>query len=547
MRALVFLLLASALAPCAGAQPDASPVKVWIFLEPQPADAARGAASGPVSSDPASVVPRAAERRRLRGSRTPSADAPVSTGHLDRLRALGVEPIVTSRWFHAVSAVLTPAQAEAVRALPFVRGLQPVGRMVTERRPPEPVSPVRLIDYGASALQLDLINARTPIEDGFVGEGVVVGFLDTTFDFEHPALAPILASGRLLGTMDFTGQTQSSTHGLSVASVAVGFDDGDLVGPGFGASVLAATTEYAPSETHQEEDFFVAGLEWLEANGADVVNVSLGYSTFDAGEGDFTYADLDGNTTLVTRAADRAAALGVVVVTSAGNEGNSDWRFITAPADADSVIAVGAVRSDSTKAGFSSVGPTADGRTKPDVVALGSQAAVARADGGYGTSSGTSFSAPAVAGVVAQILQANPSLGPIEVRELLRRTASQSDAPDNERGWGVVNAAAAVQEALALAGEEPGALAAAPVSVPSYLLPSGTRSLTVDLAGAPAPDRVALYDVLGRRVADLAPLGSALRGGRTQVRIALPALRAGLYFYRLTGDDFEAGGRLVLL
>ncbi len=542
MRFFLLALLVATLAPSAEAQ--SPPLKVWIFLADEPGDAARGTTPAPIT-----VAPRTTERRHQRGTTTPArTDMPVAAAHLDQLQTLGIEPLVTSRWFNAVSAVLAPEQAEAVRGLPFVRGLQPVGRVVTERTPPEPVSPVRLIDYGPSALQLDLINARTPIEDGFIGTGVIIGFLDTTFDFDHPALAPIAASGRLLGVQDFTGQEQSSTHGLSVASVAVGFDEGNLVGPGYGAQVLAATTEYAPTETHQEEDFFVAGLEWLEANGADVVNVSLGYSTFDPGEGDFTYNDLDGNTTLVTLAVDIAASLGVTVVTSAGNAGNSDWLYITAPADADSVIVVGAMRSDSTKTSFSSIGPTADGRIKPDVMALGSQVMVARPGAAYGMSGGTSFSAPAVTGVVAQILQANPSLNPIDVRDLLRRTASQPNAPDNERGWGVVNAAAAVQEALALASEEdgPAVFDEGPVSVPNYVLRRGTRTLTVELTGAPAPDRITIYDVLGHRVATLAPLGHSVRDGRTQVRLALPALSSGLYFYRLTGEGFAAGAQFIL-
>ncbi len=542
---LAAVLLPAVLASAAWAQPapsKADPVKVWIFLDDGPADAARGEAAPRVA-----VAPQAVERRQRRGSgHAPArADRTVASSHLDALRALGIEPVVTSRWFNAVSAVLTPAQAEAVRALPFVRALRPVGRLTTERTVAESLSPVRLIDYGPSALQLALINAHLPLEDGVNGAGVIVGFLDTTFDFDHPALAPIAASGRLLGVEDFTGQQQSSTHGLSVASVAVGFDEGELVGPGYGAFVLAATTEYAPSETHQEEDFFVAGLEWLEAGGADVVNVSLGYSTVDTGEGDYTYADMDGNTTLVTRACDVAAALGVAVVTSAGNEGGSPWHFITAPADADSVIVAGAMRADSTKTSFSSVGPTADGRIKPDVVALGSSVVIAQPGGGYGTGSGTSFSAPIVAGVVAQMLQANPDLGPTEVRELLRRTASQADAPDNERGWGVVNAAAAVQQALASSGEEPAGAGALTAALYPTLVARGRRTLTMQLGGTDAPERarLALYDVLGRRVAVL--YDGPPRLGPVSLR--LPALAAGVYFYRFTGDTLDTGGRIVIL
>ena len=522
-------------ATCAVAQPSAPPVKYWVFFTDKPTEAARGAAPR------AALAPHTAERRRLRGNpaRRDGLDVPVSSSYVEQLRAVGVEPIVVSRWFNAVSAVLTPAQVEAVRGLPFVRGLQPVARLTTERTPAEPASPV-VIDYGPSQLQLDLINARLPIEDGFTGEGVIVGFLDTTFDFTHPALVHV----DLLGQENFTGQEQANTHGHSVASIAVGFDEGELVGPGFDAAVLAATTEYAPSETHQEEDFFVAGMEWMEANGADVVNISLGYSVFDAGEGDFTYDDMDGNTTLVTRAADLAAAFGIAVVASAGNEGNSAWLYITAPADADSVITVGAMRVDSTKASFSSIGPTADGRTKPDVMALGVDVVFARASGGYGTGNGTSFSAPAVTGVVAQMLQANPTLDPVAVRDVLRATASQSAAPDNERGWGVVNAAMAVQEAIALATDDP----ASPRPVEAVLYPTvvgrDRRAVTMRLTASDLGQRVTLrlYDVLGRRVAVLYE-GPPRLG---PVALALPPLSGGVYFYRFTGGDLDAGGRIVV-
>lgn len=529
------LALLVALLACRPGLAQPEPAKYWIVLTDKPPGAARGEA--------ARVAVRALERRRLRGSaaRPALADVPVAPAYVERLRAEGVEPVVVSRWLNAVSAFLDEDQREAVRRLPFVREVRPVARTATERS--APLSPV-VIDYGPSALQLDLINARAPIEAGYTGEGVVVGFLDTTFDFTHPALAPIAASGRLLGVEDFTGQGQTNAHGLAVASVAVGFDEGDLVGPAFGAAVLAATTEYAPTETRQEEDFFVAGLEWLEAEGADVVNVSLGYSTFDAGEGDYTYADMDGNTALVTRAADIAASLGVVVVTSAGNEGASTWRYVTAPADADSVITVGAIRPDSTRASFSSVGPTADGRTKPDVVAPGVGIVYAHPSGGYATGGlGTSFSAPLVSGVVAQMLQANPALGPVDVREFLRVTASQAASPDTLRGWGVANAEAALQLALGLTAE-PAAPSPLAVRVFPTVLGAGRRTLTVEGRGgrAGAPASLRLYDVLGREVGVLFD-GPLPTGPFTA---ALPPVAAGVYFYRLSTDDGVASGRIVV-
>ena len=243
------------------------------------------------------------------------------------------------------------------------------------------------------------------------------------------------------------------------------------------------------------------------------------------------------------RAADIAASLGIVVVASAGNEGDGSWHYITAPADADSVITVGAVRADSTRASFSSFGPTSDGRTKPDVVAMGVNVWLARPGNDYGMGNGTSFSAPAVAGVVAQILQANPALDPIAVRDVLRATAGQADDPDNERGWGVVNAAAAVQQAIVLSTEDP---VAAPVEAVLYptVVARGRGSLTMRLTGTGVAEPVTLrlYDVLGRRVAVLYD-GPPRLG---PVPLALPSLPAGVYFYRFTGGALDAGGRVVV-
>jgi subtilisin family serine protease len=190
-----------------------------------------------------------------------------------------------------------------------------------------------------------------------------------------------------------------------------------------------------------------------------VVNVSIGYTRFDEGQRSYAPSDLDGDTALPTRAVDRAAQMGVTVVTSAGNNGcavpKNCWYHLNSPADADSAITVGAVRPDSSLASFSSRGPTADGRTKPDVVVQGTQVVAAWKNGGYAEVGGTSFASPQVTGVVAQMLQVNPDLAPMQVRRLLRRTASQAHTPDSLRGWGVVDADAAIRAAERQARRSP--------------------------------------------------------------------------------------------
>jgi len=301
------------------------------------------------------------------------------------------------------------------------------------------------LDYGFSYQQNALIRVPEVHNLGIDGTGVRIGMLDTGFRYQ---LNEAFRRLRVVAEFDFiNGDSVTSNqegqdaanqdlHGTETLSVIGGFCPGRLIGPAFGAEYVLAKTEYVPTETPVEEDFWVAGIEWLEAKGVDVVSSSLGYLDW------YSYQDMDGNTAVTTRAADIAVSKGVVVVNSAGNEGNSSWHYIIAPADGDSVIAVGAVDGNGVLASFSSRGPTADGRIKPDVVAMG--AGVYMAGPVHATDfrvgSGTSFSCPLVAGVAALILAAHPHLTPMQVAEALRQTADRARNPGNDYGWGLIDA-----------------------------------------------------------------------------------------------------------
>jgi len=478
---------------------------------------------------------------------------PVSPAYRARLRALGVQPVTRSRWFHAVSAPLSPDQRARVETLPFVRLVEPVagsGAPATTEAHPDPLPaafpspPSPDLRLGQSRGPLSRINAVEPMDRGFDGHGVRVGFLDAHYrGLQHPAFAALRREGRMIALRDFTEGTQRGNHGMGVASVAMGRAAGTLAGPAHGAELLGATTEYTPSERNVEEDFFVAGLEWLHRRGADVVNVSIGYTTFDEGQDDYTVEDLDGDTGLTTRAVDRAAQLGVTVVVSAGNSGcgtpDSCWYHVNTPADADSAITVGAIESDSSLASFSSRGPTADGRHKPDVVVQGADVLAAWNDGQYARVGGTSFASPQVTGVVAQMLQVNPSLSPTEVRTLLRRTASQADAPDNRVGWGIVDAAAAVDAAERQARRSP-------VSTLSVALPYPNPASDQVTVPVRVPSSTTSIDLVllhpgGEVVAERT---YAVRPGPNWLTYDVSDVPPGLYHYRVRGEQHLHSGTL---
>ncbi|RME44227.1 MAG: hypothetical protein D6795_18230, partial [Deltaproteobacteria bacterium] len=349
-----------------------------------------------------------------------------------------------SRWLNAISIEVAAERIPAIEALPFVDHTQPVARYERvetslSARPLEssPSLPpgTHTLDYGESFDQLAQIRIPEVHDCGVSGAGVIVGMLDTGFRWQsHPALSAIdvIAEYDFINDDPVTSNESGDpsgqdSHGTQTLSVIGGFLPGQLVGGAFSASFLLAKTEDTSQEVPIEEDHWVAGIEWLEANGADVVSSSLGYTAW------YDYSDMDGQTAVTTIAANTAWENGVVVVNSMGNYGNFPGS-IAAPADAFGVLSIGAVSLSGTLASFSSVGPTYDGRMKPDVVALGVSDFVATASGGYGYSSGTSFSCPLIASAAALILSAHPDWTPDQVRDALHATADRADAPDNFYG-----------------------------------------------------------------------------------------------------------------
>lgn len=436
---------------------DPGATRVWVYLQERSHDRT------------VDLTPRARRRlvRRTGAAGVGACDHRVSGETVHAIAATGAVVRCVSRYLNAVSALATAREIAAIRRLD---GVARVTRVATYRRPLPADLPTgdrigprasaapcvaAVADYGASRRQVEQIGVIPLHDDGYHGEGVLVAVLDSGFERAHESLSGV----DVVAEWDFifddsvtSDEPQDSLapsfnpqelHGTNVLSTIAGHADGTLIGPAWGASFLLAKTERIWEEVTVEEDDFVRALEWADSIGADVVTASLGYYEW------YDYADMNGNTAVTTVACDIAASRGITVVVSAGNEGSGvlGWPGILAPADGDSVIAVGAVDSTGVVVGFSSRGPTFDGRIKPDVMAMGRDVLVASSYDSlsYYRRNGTSFAAPLVAGACALLLQVHPTWGPSDVLAALRAEASNAASPDNVYGWGVIDAAQSAQ------------------------------------------------------------------------------------------------------
>lgn len=396
---------------------------------------------------------RAMEKRVTRNIPLDDRDIPISKTYLDQLREAGLAPEKASKWLNAVSVDTDLSLFELQSLCAGVTDMRPVGTFILNREetdspaPPLPhTESTSSFNYGQTQFQVQQLNADCLHDRGFTGAGVLVAVFDAGFRAMDTinAFDSLWTTNRIVQYWDFVNSDTTifdeNSHGMQVASCIAAFESGNYVGTAPGVSLLLARTEDVSQEVHQEEDNWLAAVEWADSLGADMIQSSLGYSTFDAGQGDYTYQDMDGGTAIITKAADIAADKGILVVSSAGNEGNGSWNYITAPCDADSILCVGAVNFFDERAGFSSVGPTSDGRIKPDVMALGAGVTVIGTAGNVTFSSGTSFSAPLTCGMVACLVEAHPLRSNMEVIEAVRQSSDRYTTPDTAYGYGIPDA-----------------------------------------------------------------------------------------------------------
>ncbi|MDN5349109.1 MAG: serine protease AprX [Bacteroidales bacterium] len=407
------------------------------------------------------LTDRAIQRRLVQGIDFVENDLPVNPEYIEGVANTGANLLYVSKWINGVSIQTTDADVlDAIAALPYVAETLKMTNVASDdgkksffENEKYDISvqsfdasnkSTSVFNYGSAFTQINQINGIPLHEMGYRGQGMVVAVLDGGFENVdvHPAFDSLWQNDQILGTKDFVHPGGSvfneSSHGTAVLSTIGANVPGQMIGTAPKASFWLLRSEYVYSENVIEEYNWVSAAEFADSVGVDVINSSLGYIDFDLPQWDHSYEDMDGNTNVVTIGADIAASKGILVVNSAGNSGSS-WTFpyIGAPADGFNVFSIGAVDASGNRALFSSVGPTYDGRIKPDIMAMGQGTAVASGSSSFGTSSGTSFSSPIIAGMSTCLWQANPFYTNLEIKEAIKQSGDNVFAPNEYYGYGI--------------------------------------------------------------------------------------------------------------
>jgi serine protease AprX len=423
---------------------------------------------------------KAISRRSKQNIPLTENDFPVNPAYLTAVKQTGATVLYSSRWFNGSLIEASDAQLASIKALSFFKGIEQNHALANISGPSAGLSRLASVEtetstdedlnYGLMREQLTLMGTDILHKRGFHGEDMLIAILDAGFSRanELQYLKPVFDEKRVIDTHDFISRNNNvyddHTHGLNVLSTIAANQPGTMIGAAFKANFALYRTENVLMETPYEEVTWLLAAERADSAGVDVINSSLGYATFEgefnSSEYNYTYADMDGKTTIISRAARFATRKGILVVNSAGNEGNNAWHYITAPADVDSVLSVGATSLDKSYAAFSSVGPNAIGQLKPDISAVGSGTVLGNSvgTGNATTGNGTSFSSPLIAGLSTILWQAYPHLTAQQIILALKKSGHQASNPDNKLGYGVPNIALAeefIRNNFLVLGNEP--------------------------------------------------------------------------------------------
>ena len=505
-----------------------------------------------IDNPEAYLSPRALQRRANLNITIDEYDLPVNPQYLQAVADCGAEIINPSKWLNGVSVHVTdPSVIEAINALDCVMTVRNCPNDLKAQEQKErwlanemkPAASTRSSKgfYGGAEDQVKQLNVDVLHDMGFDGTGVIIAVLDGGFEGAEntSCFDNMREEGRLLGTRDFVYGSNSvytqSTHGTSCLSTMGAYDPNNMVGTAYKASYYLIHTEDGDSENIIEEYNWVSGAEYADSLGVDVCSTSLGYITFDMSQWDHPYQHYDGKTAPMSIGAEIAASRGMICMNAAGNEGDGTCT-LGIPADAEHIVTVGAVNAAGDRASFSSVGPTYDGRIKPDVMAMGEGTYVASGYGSwwpYYNGNGTSFATPVLAGAVACLRQARPYSSVQEICDALRACGNRAENPDSKYGYGIPD----FSQALELLKVEEHSVAANEI-INVYPNPSQGEVKVALKEGAKAD--VTVYDITGRQLYTYTFNGL----NHTTLENYLNALGTGVYFINAVS---ELGSQTVKL
>tara|TARA_B100000902_G_scaffold86670_1_gene90859 strand:- start:1902 stop:3530 length:1629 start_codon:yes stop_codon:yes gene_type:complete len=392
---------------------------------------------------------RAIERRENQDIAIKKSDLPVNENYIDSIKEIGFKILGISRWLNGVIVSSNDSNLYKNINCEFIDSIFYFGSWSSSIESSKInlkfENDFTVSDYGNTYNQIKMLSLDFLHSKGFTGDGIIIAVLDAGFNktdkltvFEN-----LFNEERILGTFDFVHRDNDvyseHSHGTMVLSTIAGEDIGNFIGSSPNASFWLFRTEDVASENVIEEYYWLLAAEYADSAGVDIINSSLGYTTFDNPNQSHTYKDMDGKTTVVSIAANMASRKGMIVVNSAGNSGNSNWHYIGAPADADSILSVGAIDENMNYAFFSSYGPTVDGRVKPNIVAQGKNTIVVNTDNVLLHANGTSFSSPLIAGAAANLWQAHPDRTNIEIIDAIILSSHLNTNPNDSFGYGIPN------------------------------------------------------------------------------------------------------------
>ncbi|MEA1875180.1 MAG: S8 family serine peptidase [Bacteroidota bacterium] len=376
-------------------------------------------------------------------------DLPVSIFYLDSLSNMGINIRYTSKWLNG--AAIQSADTELIDTIENVEFISEkfIIRELIEYPKSAKATKENALNYGYSENQISMLNGHILHNQGYTGQNMLIAVLDSGF-LGVPSLSSfqaLLNENRVIDTRDFVDGDNDvyahHNHGRAVLSILAAREEDSLVGSAPDANYLLLRTEDAASEQLIEEYNWIAAAEYADSVGADIISVSLGYTEYDNEIWSYSNDDLDGRTAPISIAATIAASRGILVLTAAGNSGNDTNPKISTPADADSILTIGATNNEGEYASFSSIGYSADGRVKPDIVAQGEATWFQGGDGQFESGNGTSFSTPIASGLTACLWQANPQMSNMEILRAIQESSSQYENPDQYLGYGIPDFASA--------------------------------------------------------------------------------------------------------